>query len=308
MKVFVTGSSGMVGRNFVEHSKAHGHHIIAPDRKRLNLLDCEAVLKCILDAKPDCVVHCAGLVGGIQANIARPIDFLVENFVMGKNVLLGAKAVGVRKVINLGSSCMYPHDAPNPLPEEILGTGQLEPTNEGYGMAKLAVSNLCKYIDNESVVDERKFTTLIPSNLYGLYDKFDPAVSHLVPAVIHKLHVAKRDKSDHVEIWGDGEARREFMYAGDAAGAIWFALDNINNIPGQLNVGLNHDFSIREIYEAAAAVIGYRGGFVYDLTKPVGMRQKLLDSTKIFDLGWKPRISLELGIKKTYQHYLELGI
>ncbi len=298
----------MVGRNFIDHWNSKKHEIVAPNRKQLDLLDSAAVSRFFEYEKPDCVVHCAGLVGGIQANIARPIDFLVENFVMGKNVLLGAKTIGVRKAINLGSSCMYPHDAPNPLSEEILGTGQLEPTNEGYGMAKLAVSNLCKYIGNESVGDERKFTTLIPSNLYGLYDKFDPAVSHLVPAVIHKLHVAKRDKLDHVEIWGDGEARREFMYAGDAADAIWFALDNINNIPGQLNVGLNYDFSIREIYEVAAAVIGYRGEFVYDLTKPVGMRQKLLDSTKIFDLGWKPRISLELGIKKTYQHYLELGI
>lgn len=298
----------MVGRNFIEHGNSKKHEIVAPNRKQLDLLDSGAVSCFIEHEKPDCVVHCAGLVGGIQANIRRPIDFLVENFVMGKNVMLGAKSVGVRKVINLGSSCMYPHDAPNPLSEEILGTGQLEPTNEGYGMAKLAVSNLCKYIDNETVVDERKFKTLIPSNLYGLYDKFDPAVSHLVPAVIHKLHVAKRDKLDHVEIWGDGEARREFMYAGDAADAIWFSLDNINNIPGQLNVGLNHDFSIREIYEVAAAVIGYKGKFVYDLTKPVGMRQKLLDSTKIFDLGWKPRISLELGVKKTYQHYLNLGI
>jgi GDP-L-fucose synthase len=308
MRIFVTGSTGMVGRNFVSHSLASEHDLIGPTRAELNLLNFDQVCKYISSVKPDVVVHCAGRVGGIEANIANPIAFLVENFDIGKNVVLAAKQAGVKKLINLGSSCMYPCDAHNPLAEHLLGTGQLEPTNEGYGMAKLAVSNLCKYVTKEFREEGYQFISLIPSNLYGLYDKFDPAVSHLVPAVIHKLHAAKEENAEHVEIWGDGSARREFMFSSDAADAIWFTLGKIDQIPGQINVGLNRDFSVREIYEVAAKVIGYQGRFVYDLTKPIGMRQKFLDSRKIFDLGWKPKISLELGIKKTYQHYLESGI
>ena len=303
MKVFITGGRGMVGRNFMEHSAGQGHEIIALGRGELDLSNFDAVLHKITEYAPDVVVHAAGRVGGIQANISSPVSFLIENLDIGRNVVLASHKAGVRKLLNLGSSCMYPHDALNPLKEESILTGALEPTNEGYALAKIMVARLCEYIAREDPTFQYK--TLVPCNIYGRHDKFDPKNSHMVPAVIHKIHTAKLNGLNQVDIWGSGKARREFMYAGDLSECMWRALENFNILPAILNVGVGTDLSISDYYEVIARVIGYSGKFVFDLTKPEGMTQKLVSVSKLDAWGWRAVTPIDKGIAETYQFYLE---
>lgn len=293
----------MVGRNVREHSQAQNHEVFVPTRSALNLCDPIEVQNWMNKWQPDLVIHAAGRVGGIQANITEPVSFLLDNLDMGCNVVRAAHEAGVKKLINLGSSCMYPRDAQNPLHEEMVLKGELEPTNEGYALAKITVARLCEYIGREH--PEFQYKTLIPCNIYGRFDKFDPKYSHMLPAIIHKLHCAKHDGIDEVDIWGDGLARREFMYAGDLADAIWDAVERYESLPSMLNVGLGTDLSVNEYYEVASSVIGYTGRFVHDLTKPVGMKQKLVSTTLAETWGWKSKFSFKEGLAKTYQYYLE---
>lgn len=306
MKILLTGSSGMVGKNILEHPDAQSHEFIAPGSKELNLLDSKAVRDFYAQHQPDCVIHAAGRVGGIQANMANPVSFLVDNTLMGVNVINAAYEAGVKRLINLASSCMFPRNAANPLQESDVLKGELEPTNEGYALAKITATRLCEYI---SKTDEAaQFYTLIPCNLYGRYDKFDPANSHMIPAVIRKIHEAKLSGSEQVEIWGDGEARREFMYAQDLADFVFLTIDRMKKqlaMPELMNVGLGQDYSINEYYRAIAKVIGYNGEFVHDLARPVGMRQKLIDSNLANSQGWKAKTTLESGIDKTYRYFIE---
>lgn len=303
MKVFLTGGRGMVGRAIREHAGARGHQIVAPTSDELDLTDRPAVMAALAAERPDLVIHAAGRVGGIQANIAHPAAFLTENMDMGLNVVMGARAAGVTQLLNLGSSCMYPHDAPNPLAEESLGQGALEPTNEGYGLAKLAVARLCSFVAREQ--PELVYRTLIPCNLYGLHDKFDPKVSHLLPAIIRKIHEAKTRGDNTVEIWGDGTARREFMFAADLADAVWYMAARIDTLPDCLNIGPGHDHSINDYYAEVARVIGWEGTFTHDLSRPAGMRQKLMSVERQKALGWAPATSLADGIAQTYAHFLD---
>ncbi|MCI1014365.1 GDP-L-fucose synthase [Herbaspirillum sp. C7C2] len=303
MRIFLTGGRGMVGRNFTEHAAAVGHDILAPTSAELDLLDARAVNDWVQQQQPDVVVHAAGRVGGIQANMRDPVAFLTENLDMGRNVVLAARRAGVPRLLNLGSSCMYPRNAPNPLAEQTVLTGELEPTNEGYALAKIMVARLCDYIGREN--PSLQYRTLIPCNLYGRHDKFDPKHSHLVPAVIHKIHEAKSAGRDEVDIWGSGKVRREFMYAGDLADCMWRALDHFDTLPLYLNVGLGSDLSILDYYHAVARIVGFEGKFVHDLTKPEGMAQKLVDTTRLQAWGWRATTSLESGIAQTYQFYLE---
>jgi GDP-L-fucose synthase len=303
MKIFLTGGSGMVGRNILDHPKAKHHEIIYPSSSELNLLDREHVKTYLLALKPDLVIHAAGRVGGIQANIAHPVDFLTENIEMGLNVIAIAAKLGIQNLINLASSCMYPKDAVSPLTENLILAGTLEPTNEGYALAKSVSTRLCEYISKEDPA--KLYKTVIPCNLFGRYDKFDPRHSHLIPAVIRKIHEVKAVGGKTVDIWGDGTARREFMCAADLADFIWFATDRMYQIPQNLNVGLGYDYSIREYYAATAAVIGFEGSFKYDLSKPVGMRQKLVDVTQLESLGWRYKTGLIEGIRAAYNFYLQ---
>jgi len=197
---------------------------------------------------------------------------------------------------------MYPRDATNPLAEELILKGELEPTNEGYELAKITSTRLCEYINKEN--STRLYKTIIPCNLYGRFDKFDPNHSHMIPAVIRKLDDAIKTNKKEIDIWGDGEARREFMYAEDLAEFVFYAIDNFEKMPQNLNVGLGCDFTINEYYKAVASVVGFKGLFKHDLSKPVGMKQKLIDDKKLKDFGWSYKIELEVGIKKTYEFYL----
>ena len=298
----------MVGKNILEHPMADCYEILAPSSKELNLTNSADTLNYINEAKPDVVIHAAGRVGGIQANIANPVDFLVTNTDIGRNVILAAYKSGVPQLINLASSCMYPRNAPNPLSEALVLKGELEPTNEGYALAKIFATRLCEYINIESQKKSTfsvRYKTLIPCNLFGRYDKFEPEHSHLIPAIIHKIHQAKLTGTTEVDIWGDGTARREFMYAGDLAGAVLQAVKDFDKIPDVINIGLGHDHSINEYYAAAAQVIGWQGNFVHDTTKPVGMKRKLVDIGRQRGWGWMPSTSLIAGIEKTYQYYLK---
>ena len=303
MKILLTGSSGMVGKNILEHPDVFKYEFLTPCSKELNLLNSLNVESYIQENKPDFVIHTAGKVGGIQANIAKPVDFLVQNIEMGKNIIMSSKNNGIKNLINLSSSCMYPRDAKNPLSEALILKGELEPTNEGYAIAKIMATRLCEYIHQED--NSYKYKTVIPCNLFGCYDKFDPKHSHMLPAVVRKIHEAKVAGNKSIDIWGDGTARREFMYAGDFADFIMYALENFNKMPQNINVGLGHDYTINEYYTAIAKVIGFKGEFVHDLTKPIGMKQKLIDDSKLQAFGWKYKTSLTDGIEKIYDYYLK---
>ncbi|WP_430259404.1 GDP-L-fucose synthase family protein [Neorhizobium sp. IRS_2294] len=302
MKVIVTGGSGMVGKNLREHTRAKDIELYTPDRRELDLSNKDSVAEYFQREKPDAVIHAAGLVGGIQANIAAPVQFLVENLQMGMNVILGAQGAGVEKLLNIGSSCMYPKSATNPLNEDEILAGSLEPTNEGYALAKITCSRLCTYI---SSMYGLQYKTVIPCNLYGRHDKFDPARSHMVPAVIRKISEAVIEGRDAVEVWGDGLSRREFMYAGDLADFLLIALGKIETLPQNLNVGIGRDYSINDYYEVIADVLGFKGSFVHDLSKPSGMSQKLVNIEKLRALGWRSTTSLADGIAKTHEFYIK---
>lgn len=303
MRLLVTGANGMVGRNIVQHPLAGPHEILVPLSQELDLRDYAAV-KSYFDAhRPDCIVHAAGRVGGIQANIREPVVFLVDNLDMGRNVVIAAKASGVTRLINLGSSCMYPRNASNPLTEDMILQGELEPTNEGYALAKIVIARLCQYIRRENPA--LLYKTLVPCNIYGPHDKFDPTHSHMVPAVIRKIHRAMQSGADEVEVWGDGVARREFMYAGDLADCVFRAIQELDSMPDVMNVGVGEDHSVNEYYAVIAGIIGYRGRFVHDLRKPVGMARKLVNTGRAEAWGWRATTLLTDGIKKTYEFYLE---
>ena len=201
---------------------------------------------------------------------------------------------------------MYPRNAKNPLSEDLILKGELEPTNEGYAIAKIMSTRLCEYISKED--KGLNYKTIIPCNLYGRYDKFESKHSHMIPAVVKKIHDAKRKNSIQIDIWGDGMARREFMYVGDLADFIVYAIQNFSKMPQNINVGLGHDYTINEYYQIIARIIGYKGKLIHDLTKPVGMKQKLIDDTKLREFGWKHETTLQEGIKKIYQYYKETTI
>ena len=302
MRILLTGGSGMVGSNIFKHPLAAQHDWLRPSRSELDLRELSEVRAYIGKYKPEFLIHTAGYVGGIHANIREPLRYLLENLEIGKNILLAAEEHGVEKCLNLGSTCMYPRNRKNPLREDDILTGPLEPTNEGYAIAKIATMKIAEYINlrNETL----RYKTLIPSNLYGPYDSFDPNRSHLIPAIIHKIHDAKINRKQCVEIWGDGTARREFLYVQDFVDAIYIALDKYESLPDVMNIGLGRDYSVREYYQIASSIIGYSGDFYFDLQRPVGMERKLSDITRALEWGWKPIHSVKSGMTETYQYYL----
>lgn len=303
VRIFLTGGTGMVGRNFMEHPDLDQFEVFAPTRADLDLLDFSAVKSFLRDCRPDLVIHAAGKVGGIQANISEPVEFLIENLDIGRNVVWAAKQEGVTKLLNLGSSCMYPRGEVKALTEDMILSGKLEPTNEGYALAKLVTTRLAEYVSRE--YPNFHYKTVIPCNLYGRFDKFDPTQSHLIPAVIHKVYEAIQNSTELVEIWGTGEARREFMYAGDFADFLVRAIHKFDSLPDLMNVGVGYDHSINEYYSAIADVLGYSGDFVHNLARPVGMDRKLVNVDKQKKWGWVARHSLSEGIAKTSNFYLK---
>ena len=301
MKIFLTGGNGMVGKNILHFSKAKEYNFLHPTSKELDLKDYQAVNKYIKLHCPDLIIHAAGIVGGIHANIANPVRFLTDNIDMGRNIIMAARENNVKRLMNLASSCMYPRNAENPLSEELILQGELEPTNEGYALAKIFSTRLCEYIHTED--HSFLYKTIIPSNIYGKYDKFSPEHSHMVPAVIKKIYDAKISNQSTIDIWGDGLSRREFMYADDLADFVFYAIENFETMPQNINAGLGFDYTINEYYQTIAKVIGFKGTFIHDLTKPTGMKQKLIDTRKLTQFGWKHSTTLEAGIEKTFDYF-----
>jgi len=303
MSILITGGTGMLGRNLKDVCAARGMSVLTPTRAEMNLASADSVRAWLGHHRPELIIHCAGHVGGIQANIADPCGFLLHNLDMGLNLVRVAQELRVPRLLNIGSSCMYPREAENPLREEALLTGRLEPTNEGYALAKIVTAKLCEYVAATS--GGLLYRTLIPCNLYGTYDHFEPERSHLVPAVIRKVHSAKAAGLDTIEMWGDGSARREFMFARDAADIIVGCAQRMEELPQYMNVGLGQDHSVLEYYQAAAAVIGWSGRYAFDLTKPTGMKQKLVDITRQRHLCLHATTSLADGLSETYRYFLE---
>lgn len=299
--ILLTGSSGMVGRNTLEKLILEGFTVLAPSRSELDLTNQTDVNIYFKSHKIDFVIHAAGLVGGIQANINKPYSFLFVNTQIALNVINAAIINKVNNLINLGSSCMYPKGCSGELNEESILTGSLEPTNEGYALAKITAYKLCSFAETEFGF---KYKTLIPCNLYGPYDNFHPTRSHMIPAVIRKVHDAKKN-STPIEIWGSGNARREFMYVEDLVDFILLSIQKYDKLPSIMNVGIGADLSIKDYYETISEVIGYKGVFRYDLTKPEGMSKKLCSVKKQNELNWTPKYTLIEGIEKTYQFYLK---
>jgi len=301
MKILLTGASGMCGRNILDHHCAKKYDILSPSSSELNLLEIDRIREYLLQKKPDLIIHTAGLVAGIMFNVKHSVNALVDNAYIGLNLINTAKEMRVPRLLNLASSCMYPRYGKNPLRETEILKGELEPTNEGYGLAKIMSTRLCEYICRDEFKLEYK--TLIPCNLFGRHDTFAQEFSHMIPSAIRKLHHATLHKEEKVEIWGDGEARREFMSASDLADLVFYCLENFENMPQNLNAGLGHDYSINDYYKAAAKVVGFKGAFEYNLSKPVGMKQKLVDVSLLREFGWEHNLSLDEGLAEAYSFY-----
>jgi len=253
-----------------------------------------------MSAKPDAIVLAAGKVGGIEANRSAQGEFLYDNLMIGANVLEAARRAGVSKTVVLGSSCIYPREAPQPITEDALLTGTLEPTNEGYAIAKIAALEMARFYRAQYGVN---VVSLMPTNLYGPGDNFDPVGSHVLAALMRKVHEAKVSGSATVSVWGTGTPRREFLHVDDLADAALFALKNYEG-ESHLNVGVGEDITIRDLAELIAEIVGWHGELVFDETKPDGMPRKLLDVSRLASLGWKARIGIREGIASAYEWYV----
>ena len=275
--------------------------VLTATRKELDLRDGHAVDRWFAKAKPDYVIHAAGKVGGIGANIAEPVDFCYDNLLMQATVLRAAWQSGVKKLLYLASSCVYPRDCPQPMREDYLLSGPLESTNEGYALAKITGLKSCQYYRRQYGCN---FIATLPTNLYGPGDKFDLQSSHVIPSLILKFHQAKLDGEQEVSIWGSGTSRREFLHVADLADACWFLLQNYDE-EEPINVGTGREVSIAELAAIIRAIVYPEAQLVFDSTKPDGTPRKLLDVSRLQKLGWQPQRELQTGIAETYAWYLQ---
>ncbi len=301
-KIFVAGHRGMVGSAIVRALASQGFtQILTRPRAELDLLDRSAVRAFFEKERPEFVIDAAARVGGIVANSEKPVEFLLENLTLQNNLIEAAADFGCAKLLFLGSSCIYPKLAPQPIREDALLTGLLEPTNDAYAIAKIAGIKLCQAYAREY---GKNFLSAMPTNLYGPHDNFDLHTSHVLPALIRKIHEAKKSGAPEVLVWGTGTPRREFLHADDLADACVFLLKNYDS-PELINIGSGTDVTIRELAELICEVLGYDGPLVFDPTKPDGTPRKLMDSSRLFSLGWKPKISLREGIAHAHAWFLE---
>lgn len=302
-RVWVAGHTGMVGSAILRALEGEEAELLTAGRAELDLrrqADVEAWMKA---NRPQVVFVAAATVGGIMANDARPADFLYDNLAIEANIVHAAHETGVEKLVFLGSSCIYPRLAPQPMPEAAMLTGPLEPTNQWYAVAKIAGIKLCQSYRRQH---GRDFIALMPTNLYGPGDSFDLASSHVLPALLRKIHEAKAAGRETVTIWGTGEPRREFLYVDDCADAVVHMAKHYS-AEEHVNIGCGEDLSINELAAAIARVVGWDGRFEHDTSKPDGMPRKLLDVAKQTALGWRPGTPLQEGLRRTYAWYLENG-
>lgn len=301
-KIFIAGHRGMVGSAIARQLENDGFdRLLTRARSELDLAEEAAVSSFFARERPDIVILAAAKVGGIKANSDFPVEFLLENLRVQNSVISAAHAHGVDRLLFLGSSCIYPKHAPQPLREDALLTGPLEPTNDAYAIAKIAGIKLCQAYASEY---DAKYISAMPTNLYGPGDNFHLDTSHVLPALLRKAHEAKTNGASEIVLWGTGQSRREFLHVDDLARACVFLLQNYD-APEIVNVGCGEDLTIRELAELICEVVGYRGTIVLDSTKPDGTPRKLLDISKLKALGWRPSIPLREGIARTYQWFLE---
>ena len=298
-RIWVAGHRGMVGAAVVRRLKNEPCELVVAGREELDLTRQADVERWMEQQRLDAVILCAARVGGIHANATLPADFLFVNLMIGANVVNAAYRSGVRRLVNLGSSCMYPREAPQPIGEASLMTGPLEPTNEAYAIAKIATAGMASMYRRQFAMD---YVTVVPTNLYGPGDNFDPTMSHVAPGLMRRMIEARDSSAAKVEIWGSGRPRRELMFVDDAADAIVFLLERYSEAE-PINIGTGSDVSIRELAETIAGVVGYRGQLVFDTSKPDGAPHKLLDSSRLAALGWKARTPLADGLAAMYRWY-----
>ncbi|MGL5253592.1 MAG: GDP-L-fucose synthase family protein [Brevinema sp.] len=301
-KIYIAGHRGLAGSAIVRELQKQGYtNLILRTSKELNLRDALATDNFFANEKPEYVFMCAGTVGGIIANNTYPVEFTQNNTFMIINVLTAAHKYNVKKLVYLGSSCIYPKEAPQPIKEEYLLTGGLEPTNEGYALAKIMGIKLCDYYRRQYQCD---FTSVMPSNLYGLNDNYDPENSHVIGALLRRFHEAKINNLDEVVVWGTGTPRREFTFADDFANGTIFVMKNPTKA-SFLNLGVGYDITIKELAQTIASIIGFEGKISFDTSKPDGTKQKLMDSSKILAMGWKPQFDLKQGLEIAYKDFVE---
>lgn len=309
MRVYVAGHRGMVGRAISRKLTERGAEVVTRDHANLELTNQDAVREFFADEKIDSVVLAAAKVGGIHANSTYPAEFIYENLMIECNVVHQAYAAGIRKLLFLGSSCIYPRAVAQPMREDALLTGILEPTNEPYAVAKIAGIKLCESYNRQYGTDYR---SVMPTNLYGPGDNFHPENSHVIPALIRRFHEAVRDGAGEVAIWGSGKPRREFLHVDDMAEASLFVLDlplevyeaNTEPMLSHVNVGYGEDVSVAELASMIAQVTGFSGEIVFDSSKPDGTMRKLMDSDRLSAMGWRPRVELRDGISQTYKWFV----
>ena len=302
--IYIAGHRGMVGAALVRLLRARGFtNLLLRTRSELDLCDTRAVRAFYEASRPDYVLVAAAKVGGIWANSTQPVEFLSENLQIELNLINGAHACGVKKLLFLGSSCIYPKLAPQPMREDALLTGSLEPSNEAYALAKICGVRLCQAYARQHGAN---FISGMPTNLYGPEDNFNLETSHVLPAMLHKIHLAKERAQPSMTLWGTGSVYREFLHVDDLAQACVFLMDTYNS-PDLINVGCGSDTTIRELAGLAARVVGYTGRIEWDASKPDGTPRKLLDVSRLTQLGWKATIPLEDGLRTTYQWWLDQG-
>jgi GDP-L-fucose synthase len=298
-RVWVAGHRGMVGQALVRRLEREECEILTVDRQTVDLRRQRETEEWFAAHRPDVVFLAAATVGGIHANDTRPAEFLYDNLLIEANVIEAARRTGVKKLLALGSSCIYPREAPQPMCEEALLTGALEPTNQWYALAKISALKLCQAYRRQYGVD---FISAMPTNLYGPGDKFDLDASHVIPALLRKTHEAAERGESTVTVWGTGRPRREFLHADDCADGVVHLMCNYSG-ESHINVGTGSDVTIRELAELIGRVVGYDGQLIYDTSRPDGAPQKRLDVTRLEALGWRAKIDLETGLRETYDWY-----
>lgn len=299
-KIYVAGHKGLAGSAILRELELQGYtNILTKTHKELDLLDTEKVKEFFKKEKPDYVFLAAAKVGGILANNNFPADFIFENLQVQNNIIHNAYLNKVKKLLFLGSSCIYPKHCPQPIKEEYILTGELEPTNEPYAISKISGIKMCQSYNRQYGTC---FISVMPTNLYGINDNFNLERGHVIPALINKIHKAKTTSDKSIKIWGTGTPRREFLFVDDLANACVYLMQNYNDSE-IINIGIGKDITIKELAETICKVIGYKGDLEFDKTKPDGTPRKLLDVSKINKFGWKAKTSLEEGLHKTYDWY-----
>ena len=301
-KIYVAGHNGMVGSAIVRRLQKNGYeNILCKSHKELDLADQALTDRFFMDEKPDYVFIAAAKVGGIHANNSFPADFIMENMLIECNIIKSAFKYGVKKLLFLGSSCIYPKLCPQPIKEEYLLTGELEPTNEAYALAKISGIKMCQSYNRQYGT---RFISAMPASLYGINDRFDINNSHVIPSMIIKFHEAKMNNKPYVELWGTGSPLREFLYVDDMADACLYLMQNYEGNEF-VNIGSGKEISIRDLAQTLKRVTEYTGELVFDTTKPDGTPRRVLDNTKIHKTGWIPKIDMEEGLRREYEYYLK---